>query len=209
MTSEAVDPAARRRSRASLLLIFTLFAAPVMIASLLFFVFPDWVPQATTNHGTLVKPVRPLPAFSVQTLDGETLDETWLRGKWTFVYMRGGECDEACVQRLYEIRQVRLSQGKNFDRLQRLMLWSAADVAPERRQELQAHFPGQRIVAADTAALQPFSEVFAIDGEQAFETGRIYLVDPLGNLMMSYTLDDPPQGIIKDLHRLLKYSGLG
>lgn len=208
MTTETIDPAVRRRSRASLLLIFGLFAAPVIVASLLFFAFPEWIPRSTTNHGTLVEPVRPLPAFELRTLDGGTIDKTFLRGKWTFVYLQAGACDERCIRQLYEIRQARLSQGKNVDRLQRLMLWSTGDLAQDRLAELQTHFPGQRI-AIIGAAQSDLVDVFALDAQAPLSAGRIYLVDPLGNLMMSYAPDDEPRGIIKDLHRLLKYSGLG
>ena len=39
---------------------------------------------------------------------------------------------------------------------------------------------------------------------------RLYLIDPLGNLMMSYAAADRAEsGIIKDLTRLLKYSRIG
>ena len=38
---------------------------------------------------------------------------------------------------------------------------------------------------------------------------RIYIVDPRGFLMMSYTPDTDPAGIIKDLKRLLRYSSIG
>ena len=38
---------------------------------------------------------------------------------------------------------------------------------------------------------------------------HIYLVDPLGNLMMRYPAEPDPSRVIKDLERLLKYSGFG
>ncbi len=206
MTDSANDTAARTRSRASLLLIFSLFAAPVAIAWLLFFVFPGWMPTTTSNHGELVEPARPLPAFRLKTLSGEDLTDSFLQGKWTFLYLHRGPCDDACIQQLYKVRQVRLTQGKNIDRLQRLMLWEAAGVDAPTRQELQQHFPGQVI------ALLPDSGIPLLDtiaGPVPFDFDGVYLVDPLGNLMMRYVPDQAPRGIIKDLERLLKYSGLG
>jgi len=38
---------------------------------------------------------------------------------------------------------------------------------------------------------------------------RIYIVDPLGNLMMSYPADADPSKMRKDLSRLLKVSHVG
>jgi len=208
MTIKTTDVAARRRTRASMLLVFALFAAPVVVAWVLFFVFPEWVPTSTSNHGTLIKPIRPLPAFQLATVNGNGVNADYLQGEWTFVYLHQGACENDCVQQLYKMRQVRLTQGKNIDRLQRLMLWDAGGVEATHRDELQRHFPGQviAILSPDATSLVA---TFQVDGQAPLTGERLYLVDPLGNLMMMYGPDDEPRGIIKDLERLLKYSGLG
>jgi cytochrome oxidase Cu insertion factor (SCO1/SenC/PrrC family) len=36
-----------------------------------------------------------------------------------------------------------------------------------------------------------------------------YIIDPLGNLMMSYSRAAPPQGLLEDLRKLLKLSRIG
>jgi len=207
MTTDTIDPPQRRRSRASLLIVLGLFAAPVMIAWSLFYIFPQWMPSGTSNYGDLVEPARPLPAFNLDTLSGDAVDQTYLRGKWNYVYLQEGDCDSVCVEQLYKVRQLRLAHGKDIDRIQRLMLWRADAVSPGPRAELQSHFPGQVIalVPENSAVVAAFST----DAANPLRAGRIYLVDPLGNLMMSYQPDAEPRGIIKDMHRLLKYSGLG
>ncbi|VAW77292.1 hypothetical protein MNBD_GAMMA15-260 [hydrothermal vent metagenome] len=197
----------QRRARISMLLVLGLFALPMTLAVLVITLFPDWKPDTTTNNGDLVQPVRKLPAFQLQPLKGEPIDETFLRGKWTILYLAKGECDRACVEQLYNIRQIRLTQGKNIDRLRRLMLWSDEGVSDAKRQELQTHFPGQVIApAGDKAALL---QAFSLDEQDPLTANRIYLVDPLGFLMMKYDPGEKPQGMIKDLEKLLKYSGLG
>ena len=208
MTTQAPDASARRRSRASLLFILALFAAPVVLAWLLYYVFPGWIPAATSNHGELVKPVRKVPDFSLQTVSGKTITAKFLQGKWTFVYLHEGACEHACVEQLYKVRQVRLTQGKNIDRLQRLMLWSPGAVPEAARRELQEHFPGQ-VIGLLPPDPQQLIATFGVDGKAALGAERVYLVDPLGNLMMVYGPADEPRGMIKDLERLLKYSGLG
>jgi hypothetical protein len=202
-------PALRTRSRLSLLLLLAFFAAPVVLAWLAFYVFPEWRPAGTSNHGQLITPLRPLPAFEVETLSGDRIDETFLRGKWTLVYLVQGACAEPCVRQLYNLRQVRLAQGKNIDRIQRLMLWERADLRPGQRTELTEHFPGQVMVALPDRVPPELLETFVLDEQDPMRAGRVYLVDPLGNLMMSYQPEDEPSGMIKDLERLLKYSGLG
>jgi len=209
MTTKNAAPVSRARSRASLLLVFSLFAAPVVLAWTIFYLFPGLMEGETVNNGTLVTPVRPLPAFTAVTGAGKAIDETFLRGKWTFIYLAQGACDEPCVQQLFNIRQARLTQGKNIDRLQRLMFWRTDTVDAQQQAELQEHFPGQGIVRLTGAELEQMAPVFRLDERDPYSAQRIYLVDPLGNLMMYYEPDDEPRGIVKDLHRLLKYSGLG
>jgi cytochrome oxidase Cu insertion factor (SCO1/SenC/PrrC family) len=41
------------------------------------------------------------------------------------------------------------------------------------------------------------------------EADRVYLVDPLGNLMMYYRPGADPRDIVQDLEKLLKYSHVG
>ncbi len=209
MTTRNTEPASLARSRASLLLVIALFAAPVVLAWTTFYLFPDLMKGETVNHGTLVTPVRALLSFTAVSGKGEPVDRTFLRGKWTLVYLAQGACDKTCIQQLYNIRQARLTQGKNIDRLRRLMLWKAKDLDEAKRAELQAHFPGQTMVSLDEEEAQSLAAVFSLDGNHPFTARRIYLVDPLGNLMMYYEAGDDPRGIVKDLQRLLKYSGLG
>ena len=199
--------ASQRRARLSMVLVLAMFAVPLIIAALVVVVFPDWKPGATTNKGDLIKPVRLLPAFNFETLQGKMIDETFFRGKWTILYLAEGACERPCVEQLYNIRQIRLAQGKNIDRLQRLMLWSEDTVSDEKKVELQTHFPGQVIAPAggETALLQ----AFVLDKQDPLTADRVYLVDPLGNLIMKYEPGVEPQGMIKDLEKLLKYSGLG
>lgn len=200
--------AGRRRARLSMVLVLAMFAVPLIVAALAITVFPDWKPETTTNNGDLIQPVRLLPAFDLETLQGKTIDETFFRGKWTILYLARGACERPCVEQLYNIRQIRLAQGgKNIDRLRRLMVWNTNGVSDAQRKELQTHFPGQVIVpAGDEKALL---QAFVLDEQDPLAADRIYLVDPLGNLMMKYEPGEEPRGMIKDLEKLLKYSGLG
>ncbi|MDT8388752.1 MAG: hypothetical protein RQ736_14715 [Thiogranum sp.] len=197
------------RTRLSLILLFSVFAAPVFLAWMVFYVFPDWRPSGASNHGELVEPLRPLPAFQLGTLSGEAIDETFLRGKWTLVYLHGGSCAKPCIQQLYQIRQARLAQGKNIDRLQRLMFWIPQNADASDMKELASHFPGVVIVPLANAQPAELVAPFALDAQSAVAAERVYLVDPLGNLMMYYEADADPHGMVEDLEKLLKWSGLG
>jgi hypothetical protein len=59
---------------------------------------------------------------------------------------------------------------------------------------------------AHTAAITP---QFLIDDAPVMASQRVYIVDPLGNLMMYYQPDADARGMLKDLQKLLKFSKIG
>jgi hypothetical protein len=186
-----VDPAqpaegAARRGRLTLALIGALFALPVVIGWVAY--LTGWSPGATSNYGALLAP-RPIAAAPVAAL----------RGKWVLVQFDGGACGVRCEKKLYYMRQVRRAQGKEMGRVERL--WIVTD-AIEPRPELLTAIEGTRIARSDHG----LAAEFAAGGASA---DHIYLVDPLGNLMLRFPRDPDPAKMVKDLERLLKYSGFG
>jgi hypothetical protein len=176
------NPAKRGRLKLALLALF--FLLPVSASYLIWWL--DLAPGSAGNYGTLLTPV---PAALPPA--GE------LKGKWVLVQFDGGACGAWCERKLYFMRQVRRAQGKEMPRVARL--WLVTDkVAP--RAEVLAAIEGTLIVPAPAGMNFP-AEQFASD--------HIYLVDPLGNLMMRFPRDPDPSRVIKDLQRLLKASSFG
>ncbi len=186
----------RKRSLASLWLIIALTVAPVAASYLVFYF---WPPSGSTNYGELLDPL-PLPQARLMLADGTPFDLARLRGKWVLVTVDSGRCDAYCDKKLLYMRQLRLTQGKDRDRIERVWLISD-DAAPDAR--ALAPYPGTwPIRAAGSELLNRFPA-------QRAASDHIYVIDPLGNLMMRYPRDPDPQRMIKDLTRLLKVSRLG
>ncbi len=146
----------------------------------------ELVPGASGNYGTLLSP-RPVAGAPLAAL----------RGKWVLVQLDAGACDAWCERKLYIMRQIRRAQGKEMQRVGRL--WLLTDTV-QPRAELLAAIEGTVIAPAGTGADFP---------AEAMRKDHIYLVDPLGNLMMRFPRDPDPSLMIKDLQRLLKVSGFG
>ncbi|MCB1866445.1 MAG: hypothetical protein KDG50_13585 [Chromatiales bacterium] len=199
--SASQRPAASGSGRRTLVLVFLLGAAPVVGAYLLFYFFPDWIPRSTINHGTLVSPARPLSVEKIVDADGKPHGIEFLRGHWTYVHFVDGGCDDDCANDLVATRQVRLTTGKDIQRVRRVLVASGSAVAGLRSQLLAAH-PDLMIVSLSGDAV-------AFRGQFESATGaRMFLVDPIGNFMMYY-VDRDPSAMRKDLARLLKVSTVG
>jgi hypothetical protein len=174
------------KGRLKLLALFALFALPVAGGWVAY--LTGWVPGTTSNYGALLAP-RPLAQAPLAAL----------RGKWILVQLDGGACDAHCEKKLYVMRQVRRAQGKNMGRVERL--WIVTD-AQAPRAELLAAIEGTRLHRAEPGLAASFpAERAAAD--------HIYLVDPMGNLMMRFPRGPDPGRMVKDLERLLKYSSFG
>ncbi len=197
-----------RNQRIKLVIIISLFALPVVIAWLWHVNSDQWRPTSTTNYGELITPARPLENFVMQALDGTPVNQDILRGHWTLVYIGAAECDPSCRSNLYNIRQIRIALNEKIDRLERLWIVSNMQNSEQLHGLLEEH-PGLQVVKPDSEMLQRLFTQFRMSNDDAAVEGRVYLVDPLGNLMMRYPVDAQPKGILKDILRLLKTSWIG
>jgi hypothetical protein len=208
VTGDAPSPSAVRKSRALLIGLAALFIAPLLAAWLVLRAPGWWGLTATANHGDLIQPARPLADFSLAADEGPiTLED--LRGKWTVVQFAGAGCGEVCRETLYKTRQTRLVLHRERIRVQRLLVLDGP-AAARTADLLAAEHPHLLVGTAAPAVLRSLAEQFAEAGQPPVpEAHRIYIVDPLGNLMMGYGPDFEMAGLKKDLKRLLKASHVG
>jgi hypothetical protein len=194
------DERRNRAGRRQLALIASVFFVPLAAAAWLYF-SSAWRPGGGAQHGELIVPPRPLPAFALGLPQGGVADDA-LRGRWFLVHPIGGACDQRCLAILADLRRLRLALGEDAPRVQRVLLHDgrccAAGSPPAERDLLVLAAAGEP-GAAFRAFFPPSS-----DGAQG-----IYIVDPHGNLMMSYPATGAMRGMLKDLERLLRLSSIG
>jgi len=191
-----------RRSRAQVWILLAVFFVPLALAFLLYYGSGGWRPSGSTNHGQLLSPPRPLPGVTLPTPGGPPLaPETW-HGKWTLLYVGDGRCDGRCRAALVLMRQTRLALNADMTRVQRIFLATGNCCD---RAYLDAEHPDLAIALADNDAGAQLLAAFP-DTTDNF----IYVIDPLGNLMMRHVPEPPPaKGLLEDLRRLLKLSHIG
>ena len=163
--------------RNKVLLIGAICLAPIVLGTLAY-VF-RWDVGAPGNYGELLPP-KPLAGAPFERL----------RGKWLLVVVDDPACDAWCEKKLYYLRQLRRAQGKDMDRIDRLWLLTR-DGLP--RAGLAEAFQGTLVA--------PAPKLDAFPGKPA---DHIYLVDPLGNLMMRWPRDPDASRVLKDLQRLMR-----
>lgn len=196
------------KGRRQLLLLVALFAAPIVLAWLVF-TNQSLITSKTKNHGVLVEPARPLPAFSLDNMAGGKTGLVDITKKWSLVYIGGAECNQDCVDSLYKMRQSRLGQKGEHGRIN-LVYVSAEGVPAESVKAQQQETPVLQVLSASQSEAGRLLGIFEIPGEPAAVTaGRVYMIDPQGNLMMFYRKGFEARGLAKDLELLLKISQVG
>lgn len=190
------------KNRKTLIITLLMFILPVVIGTTMF--MTGWRPSATVNHGELIVPVRALAERELQSIEGKTVKIADLRKKWTMVYFDTSACPDECTRQLFFMRQIHLGLGKDYDRMQRVFVLNDAGSVDSLKPRL-AEYPDMLVVKSDAANILSMRKEFGADTDAAAR--YIYLVDPMGNLMMQYKPGSEPAGVRKDLERLLKYSG--
>lgn len=189
-----------KRGNGKLYLIIAVCAAPLLFSYLSYYVIK---PGGRTNYGTLLDPRQyPMPSLNGVLQGGPAQELTAYRGKWIMLQVSSSACAPACQNGLFAMRQLRLMQGKEMDRIERVLL--VPDSGPMETMLLR-EYDGMHILRVDAKALQAW---LPADADSGIED-RLYLIDPSGNLMMRYQKNAEPAKVKKDLVKLLTASSIG
>lgn len=184
-----------------LLFLFIFFAAPLIIVTIMHQL--DWHPSGA-SRGNMVMPVKPvsIPEGIVDS-DGSPVSTNLWKEKWSMVYVID-QCDEVCMRRLHDMRQIHASLSKHVPRVQRVLITPSADV-----NGLKQKYPDLIVLNQTTPEHTELMQQFDLPDAVASTSHQVYFVDPLSFLMMSYPPDIPAKDIRKDLSRLLTYAWAG
>jgi hypothetical protein len=204
MHTEIENPeylARQGRGRLMLISMLIFFVTPILVVIAMYKL--DWRPQGN-SVGELVVPARLLNMQHTLLLsDGKLVPANIWKDKWSMLYV-AGDCAEQCNRKLHVMRQLHVSLYKEIPRMQRVLITTSQDVTAFNKA-----YPELLIMNQPVVEISALSEQFQVNNEPAMSSDRIYLIDPLGHLMMSFAPDTDPALIRKDITRLMKYSWAG
>ncbi len=175
-------------SKKELWVLLASFILPIALGTAFFYWNPTAFTGTTVNYGEFVNPVitteKQDVIFSKKT-QGD------LQGLWTLAYVTN-TCDDSCKNTLKDMKTIRILMNEDMRRIQRLLLINGTT-------DLQD--PGTLIANPSEALSQQLNK---------FPNNSLFLIDPLGNVMLHYNPQDLViKRVIKDLERLFKYSRIG
>ncbi len=185
----------------SFLGLIAVFVAPILLGTLLFFNLDKLgFEKGAVNYGTLIQPAFPAQVHDLKQADKSAARENTLAKKWTMLYIQPNDCDKVCLARLQLIKRVRLLMNEQMRRVRTVFVSTEAVgklVSVKENPDLVM----THVDMTSSDFLKQYPEL---------DKTPVYLLDPLGNLMMYYPQENPDiKKVIKDLLKLLKYSHLG
>lgn len=193
-TNPGSNPPNNRVGRSKLLIIISIAFVPIFVAYFVFLNFPEWLPDMTTNEGTLVQPPILLEDLEIKK-----------DRKWVLLIPVSSTCDEVCQQVLYLSRQIHIGLGKNASRVQRVIL-TEGGISTEFEDLLKAEHREALLVDIADGDTASRLKGLIIDGTYKL---KVFIMDPNGNVMMYYRPDQGGRPMLKDLKHLLKTSNIG
>lgn len=184
----ASPPPSQLRSRLTLLLIAAMFLSSFGIAAALF--FSGWTPGKGRNFGQLLQPPRDLGALQLRIADGTAYPWAPEKNTWRMVVVPAPGCTLECSRILDALHRVWLSQGRKAERID--VLWFGP--LPEHG----SAFSGLRVMQAEPRLAAELPQAATPDAVP------VYLVDPSGFLALHYPAGFDPNGLRKDLGKLVK-----
>lgn len=180
-------------------LLALLFIGPFVTAIVMYYYGGDsWRPRGSVAHGVLIEPPPSLGNEPVLLPDGT---RTAFVGKWSLLYTGSGNCDSGCQQALWQLRQVRQALGRDMSRVQRFFI--ATSGSPNAGLISSTH---PDLIVIDSSATAS-GRVLTTLG--TYSEADVFVVDPLGNIMLRFPAGTSMKDMHKDLSLLLKASTIG
>ncbi len=177
-----------------------LFLVPLLLSFWMYY-GTAWRPASHVNHGELIAPARPLPAVKLPLLSGAPGSGSLFHHRWSIVYIGSGQCDASCRNALYVMRQTRIALNRDMTRVDRVFLVTS-DCCDHAF--LAQEHAGMVVVDASGANANALLREFPDD-----RLSSLFIVDPLGNLMMRFDTHQNAKGLLQDLQKLLNLSSIG
>ncbi len=190
----------KKNSKLQGYLLIAVFVVPLFIAMGMYFMRDGMHAVKSVSHGELIYPAQPVTRIQIESGENSRIDLETLKGKWTYLVYSPQACDLECEASLFKLRQTKKATGREANRVQSALLIKAGQLETEIQNRNPRTLMGELIKMelenGDRASLK-------------LEPGKIYLMDPHGNLMMKYDQSSTSRGMLKDIKKLLKISNIG
>lgn len=188
-SGEPVDLERRRRNRIMIVMLFGV-AAATYLAAYLAQPLVGWL--GTTNQGRLLEPMPRIENLPI--VASPVASEFLQEHKWRLAVTAAAVCETPCQDALHQLRQLHVLLSQDAGRVRRALLLAGPVTSPAV-QALAGEYPKLQIVQL-------------LEIPQPLQTA-VYIIDPLGNVVLEYSYEQAGKPLLTDLKKLLRISRAG
>jgi len=181
------DAATIRRNRIMLVVLFATALVPLLGAYWLYESSRSAKPWGTTNRGELLDPIVSVADLKISAVDGNA---SMTSGQWWLVVVESDGCPQECQTAVHQLHQLHILLGRDASRVRRALV-VVGDAPLE--ESVRKNYPELVLFNARADVLRP----------------GVYIVDPLGNVVLRYDYRDADKPVLEDMKQLLKVSHIG
>ncbi|HMD89054.1 MAG TPA: SCO family protein [Anaerolineaceae bacterium] len=166
-------------------------------------------------HGSIYQPPLPAPDFSLNNTNGQSFQLSQHKGQLVLLFFGYTNCPDECPATLAVMKQVFARLGSQSKRVNFVFI----TVDPQRdnpaqiRTFLAKYDPSFIGLSGSLAELTPVWKAYGVYQElpinssvtqyQVNHSTQVYLIDPHGQLRLTYTLDNSVDDIYQDIQHII------
>ncbi|MDA9608846.1 hypothetical protein N9S24_02180 [SAR86 cluster bacterium] len=193
------------RAKKGFLIALSIFLTPfIVISASTFWYYFGFGPEERVNYGFLLSDPIDIGKLDLE-LDFQHLDIDSMERKWMMIHFVKSKCLEDCADSIYIARQVNKLLSREQRRVKRYI------ASPEEnRSFLQSFFSTyQDLNFIKIKDIEIVMDGFKASNIDPFEQPNLFIVDPIGNIVLYYSGEIDGKKLLTDLKKLLKASKIG
>jgi hypothetical protein len=182
-----------------------IFLTPIVVITVsTIWYYSGYGPEERVNYGLLLSDPIDIGELDLE-LDYQYLDVDSMERKWMLVHFINDTCLESCADLIYVTRQVNVLLARQQTRVKRYI---AAPIAlkPSLENFFSTYQDLNYIEIKDESKIMKAFELNNID---PFDQPNMFVIDPIGNIILHYSGEVDGKKLLTDLKKLLGASKIG
>ena len=182
-----------------------IFLTPIIVITVsTVWYYSGYGPDEKVNYGRLLSDPIDVGTLDLE-LDYQNLNVDSMERKWMLVHFINDACLESCADLIYVARQVNVLLARQQTRVKRYIA-APIEVKPKLENFFTTYQDLNFIEVKDqSTTIQEFKK----NGIDPFAQPNMFVIDPIGNIILHYSGEVDGKKLLADLKKLLGASKIG
>lgn len=182
-----------------------IFLTPIIVITVsTVWYYSGYGPEEKVNYGRLLSDPIDVGTLDLE-LDYQNLNVDSMERKWMLVHFINDACLESCADLIYVARQVNVLLARQQTRVKRYIA-APIEAKPKLKNFFTTYQDLNFIEVKDqSTTIQEFKK----NGIDPFAQPNMFVIDPIGNIILHYSGEVDGKKLLADLKKLLGASKIG